>query len=119
MRRPSKILINVDSERFLFEHVFYVFNTCLYEKWTRLFCSFSCPNEHARCFLHMNIYFVLLALFLALPSLVCRLSSMVSMVLLCVYIVVSHAYKSGEHLFRKSGSSLIEMRNRVDSNMGP
>ena len=61
----TKIFINVDSEKFLFRHMYtlYVFNTCLYSKWTRFFCSLFCPNEYARSLLHMNIYFVLPAQF--------------------------------------------------------
>ena len=43
------------------------------------------------------VLFVLLAPFGALPNSVCRSCSMISLLLLCVCIVVSIAYKSEEY----------------------
>ena len=57
-----------DSEKILFVYAFDVFSTHVYAKWMRCFCSFSCPNQHASSFLHMNFHFVLLAPFLSITK---------------------------------------------------
>ena len=99
MKRPSKIFINVDSEKFL--HTLCMFSTsaCM-QSGCDYFVLFR-----VRSFLHTNIHFVFPTPFLSIIKFSLQVVFNESVLLLRECIVVSSAYKSEEHLFKKGGRS--------------